>query len=187
MITRRTRRGVIALVLLTTVSFWIGRNQDNETPKPVAGLDPRLNYVLHDFELQFYDEAGQPSINMQAPVLRNNPALQLGTIENPVIRLNQAGITWDLTAETATITADKEHVYLSGNVYVQRQELASGNWTELNTREVRVEVTPQTASTDQAVKLFDGRNHINAVGMDLDMKTSRFQLKKQVNATYAVN
>ena len=187
MITRKTRRGFIALVVLTAISSWVNREQEHETPEAVADLDPKLNYVLRDFELQFYDESGQTTINMRAPVLRNNPKLQLGTIERPVIRLNQPGLAWDVTADTATITADKEHVYLAGQVKVLRRELVSGNQVELNTREVQVEVTPQTASTDQPVSLFDGINHMDAIGMDLNMKNDRFKLRQQVKASYAVN
>ena len=187
MITRKTRRGIILLVLLTAVSFWIGRKQDDKILQPVAGLDPKLNYVLRDFELQFFDENGRPTINMQAPELRNNPDLQLGTIERPVIKLNQEQVTWRLTSDSATVTADKEHIFLSGQVLVNRREVATGNWVELNTREVQVEVTPQTASTDQPVSMFDFYNQVNGIGLDLDMKTNTFSLKQQVKATYAVN
>ena len=187
MITRKTRRGVIALVLLTAVSFWINRSQKTEEPAPVAGLDPKLNYVLRDFELQFFDENGQPTINLRAPILRNDPELELGTIEQPVMRLNQADMVWDLTADTATVTADKEHVQLLGRVHVQRQEIESGYWVKLDTREVQIEVTPQTASTDQAVNIFDGDNRVSAIGLDLDLKANTFTLKQQVKATYAVN
>ena len=69
MITRKTRRGMIALLVLTSVSFWITRDPDNDGPNSVAGLDPKLNYVLHDFELQFFDENGLPTMNLQAPLL----------------------------------------------------------------------------------------------------------------------
>ena len=124
---------------------------------------------------------------MRAPILRNNPKLQLGTIERPVIRLNQPGLAWDLMAETATVTADKEHVYLAGQVNVIRRELVSGNRVELDTREVQVEVTPQTASTDQPVSIFDGLNRMDAVGLDLNMKNNTFKLRQQVKASYAVN
>jgi LPS export ABC transporter protein LptC len=186
MITRKTRRGVIALVLLTAVSFWISRRLDNETPEPVAGLDTTLNYVLHDFELKFFDENGRPTINMQAPVLRNDPVLQLGTIEHPVIQLNQPDAIWNLTSDSATITADKEHVQLSGQVHLQRREPASGILVELNTREVQIEVTPQTATTDQPVGISDGYNQISAIGLDLDMQSNTFKLKQQVKASYAV-
>jgi LPS export ABC transporter protein LptC len=187
MITRKTRRGIILLALLTVASFWVSRSQDKDSTDPVVGLDPRLNYVLRDFELQFYDENGKPTINMKAPTLRNNPEQQLGTIEQPVVQLNQPGEVWDITADTATVTADKEHVRLLGQVNVRRLEPSTGHWLELSTREVEIEVTPQTATTDQPVRMFDGRNEVNAIGLDLDLKSNTFTLKQQVKATYAVN
>jgi len=187
MITRKTRRGIIALVLLTTVSFWLGQKQGAKTPKPMAGLDPKLDYVLRDFELQFFDENGQSTINLRAPALRNDPVLQMGTIEKPVVRLTRAGTIWNLTSESATVTANKEHVHLLGQVNILRHEPLTGYLAEVNTREVQIEVTPQTASTDKPVSILDGHNQITAIGLDLDMKTDTFTLKQQVKATYAVN
>ena len=187
MITRKTRRGIAGLILLSAVSFWLSRSQDIVNPAPVAGLDPKLDYVLRDFELQFFDEYGKPTMNMRAPVLRNDPELELGTIERPVIKLNHDNAVWNMTADTATVTADKEHVQLIGQVYVRRNEPASGNWVELNTREVHIEVTPQTAVTDQPVSMFDGVNRVNAIGLELDMQAKSYLLKHQVRATYAVN
>ena len=82
--------------------------------------------------------------------------MQIGTIERPVMRLNQGEIVWDLTAEMATVTADKEHVQLLGQVHVERHEPASGHRMQVDTREVQIEVTPQLATTDQAVNMSDG-------------------------------
>ncbi|MDH3901604.1 MAG: LPS export ABC transporter periplasmic protein LptC [Xanthomonadales bacterium] len=187
MITGKTRRGISALVLLSAFSFWLSRSQDNDSPEPVAGLDPKLNYVLRDFELQFFDEFGKPTVNMQAPVLRNDPKLQLGTIERPVVKLNQANAVWDMTSDTATVTADKEHVKLIGQVNATRNEPVTGNWVELRTREIQIEVTPQTAITHEPVIIFDGLNRVDAIGLELDMKSKTYSLKQQVRATYAVN
>lgn len=187
MITRKTRNGIIALVVLTGISFWVNRSSDDGDREPVSGLDPKLNYVLHEFELQFFDENGQPTINLKAPILRNDPELELGTIERPVMILNQEDVVWNMTAETATVTADKEHVNLLGEVHVRRQETTSGAWVEVDTSEVQIEVTPQTARTDQAVHMFDGLNRASAVGVELDLTANTFVLKQQVKATYAVN
>lgn len=187
MITRKTRNGMTILIVLGAVTFWLSRSQDIDKPAPVAGLDPELNYVLRDFELQFFDEFGQPTINMQAPILRNDPKLQLGTIESPVVKLNQADAVWDMMADTATVTADKEHVQLIGKVNVKRNEPATGRWVELNTQEVAIEVTPQTAVTDQPVRMFDGYNQVDAIGLELNLKTKTYTLKQQVKATYVVN
>jgi len=187
MITRKTRRGIMILVLLTGVSFWATREQGDDAPEPITGLDPRLNYVLRDFELQVYDVNGKTTLNLKAPVLRNNPILELGTIENPLLVLHQQDITWNLTADSATITADKEHVELLGKVYVQRHELLTGELVELNTSELSIEVTPQTAKTFEHVSIFDGINSLNAVGMEVNMMNDTFELKQQVKAIYAVN
>jgi LPS export ABC transporter protein LptC len=187
MITRNTRRGILALVLLTTVSFWVNRLQHTDAPEPVADLDPKLNYVLRDFELQFFDENGNPTINLQAPVFRNDPDKKLGTIEKPAMKLNQPEFVWDLTADAATVTADKEHVQLLGQVHVKRQELVTGSWVKVETREVKIEITPQTATTNEPVNVYDGQNQASAVGLELDLKSNTFYLKEQVKATYAVN
>lgn len=187
MITRKTRRGITLLVVLTIVSFWGSQQQDDEQPEPVADVDPKFNYVLRDFDMQFFDEQGQPALSIRAPLFRNDPDLELGTIERPEVKLHQVDAIWNLIAETATVTADKEHIQLMGQVNIQRLELATGNRSDLNTEDVSVEVTPQTATTDKPVTVFDGYNHFSGIGLDLDMKTNTFTIKQQVRATYAIN
>ncbi len=187
MITRKTRNGIITLVALTSVSFWLSQSQTETKQAPVSGLDTKLNYVLRDFELQFYDENGQPTMNLMAPLLRNDPKLEVGTIENPVMKLNQADIIWNLKADLATVTNDKEHVELLGAVHVRRQEPANGSWLTVDTREVKIAVTPQIATTNEAVTISDGINRLDAIGLELDMLSGTFHLKQQVRATYAVN
>lgn len=187
MITRKTRNGIVALVMLTSISFWLSQAHDQDLPEPVSGLDTKLNYVLRDFELQFYDENGKPTMNLQAPVLRNDPEQELGTIEQPVVILNQPDTTWNLSADTATVTADKEQVELLGLVKIRRQGTAAGSWLRLDTSEVHIQVTPQTAKTDQPVNMFDGYNQLDAIGLELDLKSNTFHLQQQVKAIYAVN
>ncbi len=187
MITATIRRGIIGLILLTAVSFWISRKQGVDEISPIADLDPKLNYVLRDFELQVYDEDGKATFNLQAPVLRNNPELKLGTIEQPVISMHDQGTVWGLTAQTAIMTADKEYVHLSGQVQVQWHDPVSGNQAEFETADMKIDVTPQTAATEQEVSLFDGLNKLNAIGMNLNMKNNSYTLKQKVRATYAVN
>jgi len=69
----------------------------------------------------------------------------------------------------------------------RRLDLLTGNRIELNTSELKIEVTPQTADTFEPVSFFDGLNNIDAVGMQLDMMNDTFKLKQQVKAIYAVN
>jgi len=187
MISRPTRQGIALLVILAGISFYAAREQVDKQEQPQADVDPNFNYVLRDFELQFYDENGEPALNLQAPVLRNDPDMKLGTIEQPVVKLYQPGLIWDLTANEATVTADKEFVSLIGEVNINRQQVADGRRTRLNTADVEIEVTPQTASTEAMVEVFDGFNQFSGRGLDVDMLADTFELKEQVKATYAVN
>lgn len=187
MITGKTRRGFALMTVLAAISMWASRENVDESSRPQADVDPNFNYVLRDFELQFFDELGQPSLNMKAPLLRNDPDLKLGTIENPVVKLYQPDLVWDLTAEVATVTEDKEFISLHGKVNILRQQASDGRRTRLSTADVEIEVTPEIASTDAMVEVFDGFNHLSGSGLDMDMKANTFELKKQVKATYAVN
>jgi LPS export ABC transporter protein LptC len=187
MITSKTRRGFALLVVLAAVSMWAARENVDKETQPHADVDPNFDYVLRDFELQFFDENGLPTLNLKAPLLRNDPDMKLGTIEQPVVKVYQPGVVWDLTAEVATVTADKENVSLGGIVNINRQQIDTGKLTRLNTADVQIKVTPQTASTEKMVEVFDGFNQISGIGLDMDMKADTFVLKKQVKATYAVN
>ncbi len=76
---------------------------------------------------------------------------------------------------------------LDGKVNIQRKQAETGQHTQLNTTDIKIEVTPQTAKTDALVEVFDGFNQVSGTGLDLDMQANTFELKKQVKATYAVN
>ena len=187
MIPRKTHQGIAILLVLAVISIWFSRDKVEGIQAPQSDVDPNFNYVLRDFELQYFDENGQPTLNLRAPVLRNDPDMQVGTIEQPVLRLFQPGLIWDFQADMATVTADKEHVTLDGQVNIQRQQVETGRSMRLNTSDVEIEVTPQTARTDAQVQVFDGFNHLSGSGLDLDMQANTFELKRQVKATYAVN
>lgn len=183
----KTNQGIIVLLIAAGISMWFSQDKGDDTLQPQSDVDPQFNYVLRDFELQYFDESGQPALNLRAPVLRNDPDMELGTIEQPVIKLYQPGLIWDLQADVATVTTDKEYINLGGRVNIQRQQIETGRRTRLDTADVQIEVTPQTAHTDALVEVFDGFNHISGVGLDMDMQANTFELKKQVKATYAVN
>ena len=76
---------------------------------------------------------------------------------------------------------------LQGQVEIRRLEHGAGIWVRLDTRDVQIEVTPQLAKTDQPVSIFDGKNQLDAIGLELDLKSNTFYLQQQVKAIYAVN
>jgi LPS export ABC transporter protein LptC len=183
-IRRRTRRNIALLGLLAILSWLGARDRSEPRVKPFDDLDTRLNYALWDFNAQLLNEKGQVNFQIDAPSLRNNASSQIGTLENPRIRIQQEADEWYITADSAIITADREHVSLIGNVDLQRENLLSHDTLEINTRDVLFKVTPRTASTDAAVTIAQNGDHLEAVGMTLDMKTDSYELLQKVQARY---
>ncbi len=185
MIRQQTWGGLTLLTLLAILS-WLGARDRNEPPaKPFDDLDTRLNYALWDFNAQILNEQGQVNFQIDAPILRNNARSQIGTVDNPRIRIQQQQDEWYITADSAIITADHEHLSLLGQVDLLREDPLSHATLKIRTRDVMLNVGPKTASTDEAVTIAQNSDHLEAVGMRLDMKTNSYELLHEVRARYA--
>ena len=184
MIQRRTRRGIILLSLLTTLTWILSREQVEDEVQPIGNLDTRLNYALYDFDGRLLNDEGAVNIELQAPVLRSNAQSGVGTVESPEIRIQQEDERWYITAESAIITADREHVSLMGDVYLARRNELTGQLLEISTKDVMLNITPRTASGDSRISITQDNDRLDAVGMRLDMIANSFELHHDVRAHY---
>ena len=184
MIQRRTRRGIILLALLTTLSWILSTEQGEVLVQPVGKLDTRLNYALYDFDGRILTEDGVFNLEIHAPVLRSNAQSGVGTVESPEIRILQEDERWYITAESAIITADREHVSLMGDVYVTRRNELTGQLLEISTKDIMLNITPRTASGDSEVSIRQDNDTLDAIGIRLDMVSNSFELLKDVQAHY---
>lgn len=186
MIKRQTRRGIVLLTLLAVLSWILTRPGDEERLEPVTGLDTRLNYALHDFRGRLLNDEGQISLEIEAPLLRNDAATGVGTVEQPNIRIQQEHEEWYITAEFAVITSDREQVNLLGEVNLVRRNEITGELLDITTSDVLLNVTPRTASTDSGVEIRQAGDRLDATGMRLDMINDRVELLNEVQAHYEV-
>jgi LPS export ABC transporter protein LptC len=185
-IQRRTRRGIILLTLLASMSWFLSRESVDGEQRPVRKFDTRLNYALYDFAGRLLDTEGSVKLEFQAPVLRSNARSGVGTIESPEIRIQQEDEQWYITAESAIITADQEHVSLIGDVNLERENQLTGELLEISTMDVMLNVTPRTASSDSEVKIRHLNDWLDATGMKLDLVSNSFELMKDVRAYYEI-
>lgn len=186
MISPNTRNGIVVLALLTIAGLWLGRAQRTEEDAGFGDIDPQLDYALFDFELRVLDEQGQPRLKMRSPRLDSDARSGVGTVSSPVIEMQQPEAEWRIEARSATISADREHVWLSGAVEVERRARETALVSRLTTEQLGVDVTPRRARTNAPVTLVEGDDRISAIGMRLDMARNRFELLRQVEATYAI-
>ena len=184
MISRRTRRGLILLALLAVLTWLLARPSAEPEAQPIAGLDPRLNYAVRDFSGRLLDDAGRTSIELRAPLMRNDSETGIGTVEEPNIRIQQDGEEWYISAESAVIAADREVINLTGAVNVRRRNPSTGEQIDIRTRELVLNVTPRTASTDADVHIAQADDWLSATGMNLDMINDRYELLDSVRGHY---
>jgi len=183
---RRKTWGGIGLLATLAVLSWLGARDRFEQPaKPFADLDTRLNYALWDLDARILDEKGRVDFEIDAPILRNNASSQIGTVESPRIRIQQKADEWYITADSAIITADREHVSLVGDVDMLRKKPSDRAMMKIRTRDVTLNVIPKTASTDAAVTITENNDRLKAVGMRLDLNSDSFELLHEVQAEYA--
>ena len=187
MIKRKTGAGILILTTLVIGSYWATGTQKEQQQAPIAGLDTRFDYALQDFEMKFYDIEGRPSVYLNAPALTNDAVSGESKVSKPAFEVIHHGNLWNIVAESATVAADHELIKLSGEVRMHRVATAQAGSLDINTSELTLEVTPKKANSDQAVRLVDGNDIMEAVGFRIDMIDNRLQLLDQVKLTYAVN
>ena len=187
MIRRKTKTGILLLAVLAAASYWAGREGQDPQQAPSPGLDTQLDYALQDFELKFFDREGRQTIRLTAPVLANNAASGVGEISKPVFDVANDGKFWKIVAESATVQADREHITLSGDVWMHRRELNGAAILDIYTSELMLEVTPRIAFSDRPVRVVDGHDIMEAVGFRVNMNNDNFQLLDKVKLVYAVN
>ena len=181
---RRTRRGIILLALLATLTWVMSREQGELAEQPFSKLDTRLNYALYDFEGRLLGEEGAIKLEIQAPVLRSNARSGVGTVENPELRIQQEDERWYITAESAIITADREHVSLMGDVHLTRRNELTGKLLEISTKDIMLDITAKTASGESQVSIRQDHDSLDATGIRLDMISNSFELHHDVQAYY---
>jgi LPS export ABC transporter protein LptC len=178
-----TRRGLVVAAVLLAFTYWLTR-EDDVAETRIEGLDTGLNYALEEFEMQAYDDLGAPAIRLWAPRLVNEADTNIGRVDNPRLEVRHEGFLWSLTADTATIGADQEEVYLNGAVQIERTGATPADRVEIDTRNVTLEVDPRVAHSGEAIEVRDAAGVLKATGFRVDMVKDEFQLHNDVQGVY---
>jgi LPS export ABC transporter protein LptC len=186
MIKRKTKRGIVFLTVLTIITWLVSKNPSDPFNEPPARLDTRLNYAMRDINSQLLDKQGNINLQIASPLLRKVAQSEVGTMQNPQIRINQGDQQWHITAESAIITADREYVSLIGDVNMLRLNKINAQTLEIDTRDVMLKVTPRTASTESFVTLLQYGHRLDARGMNLNLNNDNYELLDNVRAHYDI-
>jgi len=186
MISHKSRNGAIVLSLLLIVSIWAGRQGQEADNAPTAGLDLRLDYALSNFEYRWFDKAGRPAILLTSPRYTNDTATGQGLALSPVLDVHYEGAQWNIIADSATVSQDRETIHLSGDVHLTRETPLQVGAMTVDSSEVTLDVTPRIARSRQHVEIDEAGNRLSATGFSVDMKHDKYQLMNDVKGIYAI-
>lgn len=172
---------IVALAVLALALALAARWLFTGTPAERAelDLDTRFDYVLTDFEAEFYDSEGRRSLVVSGPRLQHDPAADSAVISDPAFRIEPEGDDWHGRAGRARIDREGRVVDLLDAVRIRR-ELPDGGRVELASARLRYDQPAHTITTDTAVEMQRPDGRIRAGALHARIDTDRIELSDHV-------
>jgi lipopolysaccharide export system protein LptC len=187
---------VLLLGGLAALTYWL--DAQVQTPPPrvdgSARHDPDL--FLVNFSAVNYDENGKPREALTATRGDHFPDDETSDLTKPHIRITQADKpAFEVVADRAKISGDREHAYFSGHVQANRDaddpatakgRDAAGPLT-LTTEYLHVIPKQERAETDRPVTIREARGIIHGSGLELDNKRKTLKINARVTGSFEPN
>jgi len=179
---------LLLMALIALGTWWLVRQTPlREPPAAVVALPGEPDYTMQRFALRRFGADGQLRLQLEGRELRHYAQGDL--IEVVEARLQARaddGARVRARAQRASADADGRQVDLHGDVQVvltpaQRAEGAAD--AELHGEFVQVLVEARRLRSDRPVTLVQGRNRIDAAGLDYDQRSRQMVLAGPLRAT----
>lgn len=185
---------LLALVIFYSTRYWPQRLPLlQEGAQPVAE-DHRPDYVITDFHAIDLDEGGRIRYELTATRLAHFLHPERAELEAPdmVFYRNDHADTaagedpapWQLTSATGVISDAGKRLDLAGDVRLARLLPDEQPGMSLETSQLTVFGSQETARTDQPFTLRTPQGHLTGTGLDVDLKRGRMNLHAQVRGQY---
>jgi lipopolysaccharide export system protein LptC len=170
---------VLLLAVLAMLTYWLDAQvQSGWRANAAASQDP--DYFVENFAAVRFGKDGSVVQQLAAKKLTHYAQGLPTLIEAPLLTDTQPGKPpIRVRADIGRVSANNEHVYLTGNVVVERDE-ASGNKTTLMTQYLHVLPNTEKADTDQQVTIADATGTHVGGAMEADNKARTLKLHNGV-------
>jgi lipopolysaccharide export system protein LptC len=180
---------LLLIILLAVVSGWIFESIEN-TPL-LTNEKPRHDpdYFLKNFTATTMDEKGKPAYKLKAQHLEHYPDDNSMKLEHPLFSFYENNIkSWTAKADQAFVLQDSKIIHFKGNVVLHQILSAKKNNTPMTLTADQLTIEPEKnlAHTKSNIKLTQGRNTIQAVGMRADMNKKRIEFLSRTRSHYVL-
>lgn len=177
---------LILLTLLAGVSFWLERATQMEN-NPTGKRQHKPDFIVDHFVVRRYNLDGQVQHTLAAKQMQHyvdDDSTEL--IEPELVYFGQAQPT-QMSARRASLTRDGKEVTLREDVRVLRAEQVGQAELRIETNELHILPDQETASTNQPVRIVNGRSEIHGKGLKADHRKQMYTLLGRVRGTIQPN
>jgi LPS export ABC transporter protein LptC len=177
---------VLAVVALA-ISTWISLTSPARRPQPMsnAGKADLPGYYLKNTVLMDYDEAGVPTIRIEAEridQIAHTPEVVLNNVR--VNYLSQNGQNWVMFGDVAHVQPGGKAVDVSGNVRLQGESVDRSPSAVVHTDALTYDVTDSIASTKSDVRIDFGEQSLTGRGLVANLKERTLRLESKVHGRF---
>lgn len=158
--------GKLLLALIALGSWWLAFMQEAPLDKTVIKPAHKVDYFLKDFDLLSMTISGRPKQRLQGVYMQHfvdddsteitTPKMTMYAPDKPDLHIH---------SETGYLSSDGQLVLLNGAVKIKREALKNIAAMEIDTHNLRVQLTNDFAETDEFVKIKSGNNVIKGNGL----------------------
>ncbi|MBP6299929.1 MAG: LPS export ABC transporter periplasmic protein LptC [Arenimonas sp.] len=179
---RKATLGLSALVGVLSLIVWNIRPQQNIKSTESNQSD----YRLLDFQMTAFNEQGNESFSVAAPLLERDPTGKTLTVKQPVFTFpgkNQE--IWHARSDSAWVSEKAREVQLRNNVTITSPVSDLGLQTKFSTNQMTIFPKENRIHSNEWVTISHGTSILKGLGLEADIKQRRVQLLSKVQAHYA--
>ncbi|ATE58672.1 LPS export ABC transporter periplasmic protein LptC [Thauera sinica] len=171
---------LVALTVIAGASLWLDRiTRVEEAPgqiEPQTGPD----FAASNTRIVGYAHDGSQRYELLAERLEHFPADDTTRLTQPRLTVFRPGTEFHVTAANGKVSPGGEQIDLSGDVRARRSRSADAPELVLASETLTVWPDPQSARTDQPVRLTQGQTIADALGLEADNLFGTLNLTGQV-------
>jgi len=178
---------LLLIILLAVVSGWVFESIDKKPIIPTDKLRHDPDYFLKGFTATTMDKAGKPAYQIKANHLEHYPDDGSMKLELPFITFYENNIkAWTAQANKAVILKDNEKIHLTGDVVLKQIVSTKKIPMTFTAAQLTIEPNQNIAHSTSSVKLIQGTNIIQAIGMRADMNKNKIEFLSKTRSHYVL-
>lgn len=180
---------LLLIVLLAVVSGWIFESIEKSPILTKEKIRHEPDYFLKNFTATTMDDTGKPAYQVKANHLEHYPDDDSTKLQKPKFSFYKDNIKiWTAEANEALVLNNNKKINLKGNVILKRISDPGKNNVPMILKAEQLTIEPERnlAHTKSKIKLLQGKNYIQAIGMRADINKTKIEFLSKTRSHYVL-